>query len=90
MLQKIISNKLGLILGFAIACLWLSYSIFPIKDWNKFYNIYVSGGSFAFALAVVIGFMISGYIVEHCITTKCKKTEQTWGTIVGYILISPV
>ncbi|MEW6657341.1 MAG: hypothetical protein AB1424_01645 [Thermodesulfobacteriota bacterium] len=89
MLKTILTNKAGIITGFIIAFLLLSYNILPEKDEVR-RATWLSAIGLSMIFAVLIGGIISGFIVEKYVINKSTKAGQTWGGIAGSVLISPL
>lgn len=88
MLKRIVTNKVGIIIGFIIAVLLMIYHVLPIKNEIR-YEKWLSLVGLGMILSVVIGGMVSGYIVENFFIKKYLKIGQIWGGIAGSVLISP-
>lgn len=89
MIKKTLSGKIGIVIGFIIAILLIINQSIPIKEEIK-YETWLSFVGLGMILSVVIGGMVSGFIIENYVIKRYAKKWQIWGGIAGSILISPL
>ncbi len=89
MLKKIISNKLGLILGAVIACLLVFYLFLLFAKGGDQEKLLTACLWYQIIMSIVIGGIISGFIVDRYIIRKSHNRWQTWGVILGATIIIP-
>ena len=88
MIKNIMNHYTGVLIGFIIACILITYYSIPIKNGQIRTSLF-SIITITSTAGVLIGGIISGYIIENYFCHIFLRKGQRWGGIIGSILISP-
>lgn len=87
--KKMFFDKMGILIGFAIAVLLNFYDIFSTAPQRRA-DTFLSTFGLVMILGTILGGAMSGFIVEKYLRARFTRGGNIWGGIIGAILISPV
>jgi hypothetical protein len=78
-------SKKGLVVGVVITVLLVSYPIFSTPI-NRRVDTFLSGYGLLMTLGLIVGGILSGFIIEYYLGAGSVKVGRTWGGIIGSML----